>query len=275
MFPIRISDDDLEARWIARMKNKLQDWKPTNEINQPPKALNEWINRNKERAKGWENMPYWVKDNRQFVKDFEVNTYSPEEYTFTHARKTAIAMSRAIEELHKLYPGIENTELAAIHHYTKDLGSNYRQLNKQLESGKLTDFNRSAATLMNNALDKLPAVKGMVYRGAIIKQKDFDRIFGGDIGSTVKQNRFVSSSMDTDVAFEFAVKNQNKIKRTEIQVFFEIESKNGRDISKISELNGNFDPRNQKEVLFTNNTSFRIDSRKKTGNVVWVKLTEI
>jgi len=272
IIPILIGAEDFKKMLAAEIKGEKYTPK---QITEPPKALGEWISRNRERAKGWGKMPYWIKDNRQFVKDFEVNTYTPQEYTFTHARKTAVAMNRAIEELNRLYPNIPNTSLAAIHHYTKDIGSNYRQLNKQMEAGMLTPFNAASATLIRKGLEQLPAIKGAVYRGMIIKQKDFNRIFGGEVGVTVKQNRFISSSTDVNVAFAFATRKQDMMKKTEIQVIFTINSKNGRDISKISELNGIFDPRNQKEVLFTNNTVFRIDSKKTIGKALFVELTEL
>ena len=126
-----------------------------------------------------------------------------------------------------------------------------------------------------SSLEQLPITKGTVYRGMIIKQKDFNRIFGGNEGTTVQQNRFISTSTDLNVAFSFATRKQDAMKKTDIQVFFTINGKNGRDISKISELNGTFDPRNQKEILFTNNTTFRIDDKKEIGKTVFVTLTEL
>jgi hypothetical protein len=126
--------------------------------------------------------------------------------------------------------------------------------------------------LISQGLEKLPVFTGTVYRGMIVKRKEFDRIFGGD---TVTQNRFVSSSKDMNVAFDFATRDQDRMKKNQVQVFLEIKSKNGRDISDISEFNGKFAPYNQQEIMFTNNTTFRIESRKITGNVVWVELKEI
>jgi hypothetical protein len=243
------------------------------QITELPKALGEWINRNRERAKGWGEMPYWVKDNQQFVTGFQVNTYTPQEYTFTHARRTAIAMSRAIEELHKLYPNIKNTEIAAIHHYTKT-GGNYRQLNKQLENGTLTDFNRAAQILIQKGLEKVPIFTGTVYRGMIIKRKDFERAFAGEKGDIIQHNRFLSSSKDADVGLNFTM--HTPLKKSEISVFIEIKSKTGRDISGISEKNGIFASENQQEVLFTTNTKFKIINKKvDSDGTVWLKMTEL
>jgi len=219
-------------------------------------------------------LPYFIRDNTQFVKTkFDVDVYTPEERKFTRAHKTQESMRRVRDYLSKSYPEIPNTELAAIHHYTKT-GGNYRQLNKQMENGMLTDFNRASKTLIAQGLEKLPIYEGDTYRGVIIKRNEFERIFG-NVGSTVKQNRFISTSIDYNVAFDFAARNQEKMKKSDIQVIFEIKSKNGRNIAEISEFNGIFVPKNQQEVLFTNNTTFRIDGKTYTGNVVWVKMTEI
>ncbi len=48
------------------------------------------------------------------------------------------------------------------------------------------------------------------------------------------------------------------MKKNEIQVVFEITSKNGRNISDISKL----------EIMFTSNTSFRIEKTETTDNDV-------
>lgn len=182
-------------------------------------------------------------------------------------------MERVLSELSALYPDVPNTELAVIHHYTRN-GGNYRQLSKQMEKGTLTDFNSAAQTLITQGLEKLPTYQGSVYRGMIIKRKEFERVFGG-VGVVVKQNRFVSSSKDMNVAFKFATKKQEKMRRNEVQVFIKIEGKNGRDISQISEFNGNFVSENQQEVLFTNNTPFHIDRLEDKGDVIWLYMTEL
>jgi hypothetical protein len=244
-----------------------------NTMKDVPDNFRKWIENNQERAKGWSNMPYFVRDNAKFVKTkFDVNTYSNEEKKFTQASKTKDAMQRVIDKLAKTYPNIPNTELAAIHHYTQSNG-NYRQLNKQMDAGTLTEFNRAAQTLITQGLEKLPIYEGSVYRGMIIKRNEFKRIFG-DKGSTVQQDRFVSSSMDSSVAARFA--KHSPLKKNEISVFIEIQSKTGRDISKISEFNGNLAPENQKEILFTNNTKFRIaDKRTNKDGSITLKLVEL
>ncbi|GAD04520.1 hypothetical protein PORCRE_206 [Porphyromonas crevioricanis JCM 15906] len=60
-----------------------------------------------------------------------------------------------------------------------------------------------------------------------------------------------------------------------VQLMITIVSKNGRDISQISEFNGSFASENQQEVLFTSNTAFRIDNLEDKGDVVWLNMSEL
>jgi hypothetical protein len=68
MLPIRVNDSDLEKRWIARKKNKLNEWKPTNEIKEPPKTLNDWLEKNEKRIARAKQLPYWMIDNAKFTE---------------------------------------------------------------------------------------------------------------------------------------------------------------------------------------------------------------
>jgi hypothetical protein len=67
MYPIRISDEEMEERMIARRDNKLEKWKPKNEVTDPPKALGDWIKKNEKRIAAAKQLPYWIKDNTKFV----------------------------------------------------------------------------------------------------------------------------------------------------------------------------------------------------------------
>lgn len=272
MYPIAYSRDDRKAYFKALFDGTADKWKPQNTAKEPPKAFNDWVEQNQERAKGWSNMPYFVRDNAKFVKTkFDVNTYTNEEKKFTQAHKTQESMQRVLDKLAKLYPNIPNTELAAIHHYTKG-GGNYRQLNKQMDKDTLTGFNQAAQVLIGQGLEKTPIFAGNVYRGMIIKRKEFDRIFN-DASGIIRQNRFVSSSMDADIGLRFAT--HSALGKNEISVFMEIKSKTGRDISRISEFNGNFVSDNQKEVIFSNNTPFKIVSKEvDSDGTVWLKMIE-
>ena len=266
MYPILVSGKELRKMTDAEFKGETYEPK---QITEPPKALGEWIEKSRERAKGWENMPYWVKDNQQFTGKFEVNTYTKEEYTFTRARNIAIAMSRAMAEFQKQYPRIENTKLAAIHHYTQG-GGNYRQLNKQLSKANLSDFNKAAASLISKGLADLPKVTGPVYRGTIIARKEYDAIYSG---SEVIHKIFTSASQDIGTAVNFA--SYRTANKNEVQVIFTIHSKTGRNISDISEFNGTFANENQHEVLFDEGTQFVITNKETDkGGTVWIEMQE-
>ena len=273
MIPILMAENDFRARIRARKAGKLGEWKPTDKkpVTEVPKALGDWVKDNQERAKGWENLPYFVRDNQKQIGTLKVNTYTDEERAFTRARQTAEAMKRAITELGSLYPNIENTELAALHHYTKQ-GGNYRQLNKQLSKDELTDFNAASASLINKALASLPAFKGTVYRGSIMKRTEYERLYAGK--SEITHNIFTSASKDAGVAWKFA--SYREPGKNEVRVLFEIQSKNGRDISNISEFNGNFTPVDQKEILFKNGTRFKVVTTETDifGNI-YLKLKEL
>jgi hypothetical protein len=263
-----VNGEDFTKMVDAEVKGEKYEPKQITEL---PKAVTEWIERNKERAKGWENMPYWIKDNEKLIKNFQVNTYSTQERRFTQARNTTLAMTRAVNEFRKLYPNIPNTNLAAIHHYTK-AGGNYRQLNKQLHNGSLTDFNAAAAALISKGLEMLPKIENTIYRGTIMNRKNYEQIYKS--GDEITHKIFTSATVSFDTAIKFAT--YKDLKKNELQIIFVIQSKNGRDISKISEFNGKFAPDNQKEVLFDRDTKFKI-TKQETDNkgAVWIEMTEI
>jgi len=179
-------------------------------------------------------------------------------------------MQRAIDFLSKEYPNISNTRLAAIHHYTK-AGGNYRQLNKQLYSDNLSEFNKAAATLICEGLNLLPAFKGIMYRGTIIKRKEYEALYKDK--KEVSHKIFTSCSKSTEIARQFA--KYRPLKRNEVSVIFTIQGKNGKDISEISEFNGKFVEMNQYEILFATDTRFEIVSILEQADEVYIKLKEL
>ncbi len=114
----------------------LQGSKPhgesVNTVNDVPQAFKDWVEDNKERAKGWTSMPYFIHDNPQYIQGFEVDTYTKAERKFTRARRTNEAMKESMGiYLKSKYPEMPNTEKAAIYHYTPGNRSAYRQLNRE------------------------------------------------------------------------------------------------------------------------------------------------
>lgn len=66
MVPITISKDDFKERVKARQRKKLDEWKPTEQTTEMPKAFTDWVEANKKR---WQqpgrSVPYFIKDNYQ------------------------------------------------------------------------------------------------------------------------------------------------------------------------------------------------------------------
>ncbi|MCS3102226.1 hypothetical protein NXW38_25475 [Bacteroides ovatus] len=80
-----------------------------------PQSAKVWVSKNLERAKGWSNEPYFIRDNRQFFGELKTNIYTLEEKKFTRTRSTSVSMQRAIDFLSKEYPNISNTRLVLLY----------------------------------------------------------------------------------------------------------------------------------------------------------------
>lgn len=247
----------------------------TNSVHNVPGAWNGWIDDNRERAKGWGNMPYFVKDNPQYVQGFEVNTYTKAERKFTRAFKTNDAMKESLGIfLQSKYPELPNTEKAAIFHYTKGEGAAFRHLNNHLRKKNLSEFNQAFSELLSGGLEKMPQYAGVVYRGLRLNKTQLrDWLDTAGKGGTKTFNGFTSASELRSVADEFTLKGNPKSNET--AVIFRIVSKNGRSISGISEFNGIFASQNQREILFNKGTQFRIVSKRIDKNGVIFDLEEI
>lgn len=147
------------------IKGEPLDGESVNKVTSAPSAFDQWIADNKERAKGWSSMPYFVKQNPKYIQGFEVDTYTLTERKFTRARRTSEAMRESAGlYVQSLYPEMPTTKKAAIYHYTQGEGAAYRQLNNQLRRGKLSDFNVAFSELLSEALSKLDTTSETVYR---------------------------------------------------------------------------------------------------------------
>ena len=229
------------------------------EVKGVPDNFNKWIDKNKERAKGWSNMPYFVRHNPHYVKGFEVDTYSAEERKFTRARKTKFAMEESLGIfLQKKYPNIPNTEKAAIFYYTQKEGSRFRQLNKQLRNGNLTEFNEAFSKLLSKGISNLPKFENNVYRTIRLNKTvlknwvelaiNKDKIIFKGFTSTSKSEKIAKS-----------LTSRGHIKNNETDVLIVIKSKNGRVIGDLSQFSGRYGLSNQLEVLFDKNSKFKFD----------------
>jgi hypothetical protein len=177
--------------------------------------------------------------------------------------------------LQKLYPGMPNTEKAAIYHYTQGNTSAYRQLNKQLRDGKLGEFNEAFSELFSNALQKLPPIEATVYR-TIRLNKTRLRAFTemATSGAETTFEGFTSTTLDRSIAELFAA-NHKGIKKSETDVLLVISGKSGRSVEDFSQFGVRYNKPNQREVLFDKGMNVRFDRVvQKDGTFVFY-ITEL
>ena len=242
-----------DRRRILRGEEPLPSSDSVNSVKDVPEAFKSWIENNQERAKGWASMPMFIRDNPQYVPGFRVNTYSAAEKQFTRARHTGSAMKESVALLlDKKYPGIKNTEKAALIDYTRGDVSDFRHLNKQLMKGKLSDFNAAFSELLSSALSKLPAVEATVYRTIRLNRTRLDewRLKAASEAETVFEG-FTSTSIDFDAVKDFILKKAARRKNNETDVILIIKGKTGRRISEFSKFP------EQQEVLFDKGMKLR------------------
>lgn len=245
----------------------VSGWKFDGEVKDVPDNFNEWIDGNRERAKGWSSMPYFVRDNPQFVKGFEIDTYTPAERKFTRAIRTNEAMKESLDKyLQKLYPEIPATEKAAIYHYTQGNTSAYRQLNKQLRDGKLSEFNAAFSELLSDGLQKIPPIEATVYRTVRLNKTRLRE--WSDMASTGAETTFkgfTSTTFERSVAEQIAIKHAG-IKKNETDILLVIKGKSGRPIEDFSQFGGRFNGKpNQREVLFDKGMNIRFERLELEG----------
>lgn len=236
-----------------------------NQVKDVPDNFKAWINDNIHRAKSWDNSPYFIRDNGKYIReDFKVNVYNKTEKAFVRKRRTNLAMSR-VEYYNQTYPNIPEVQQAAVNAYTQAVGetnkgATSREINRRLRNSTEDEYVDVASTLINQALAKLPKHEGVVYRGETMSMKKLQERFLDHIGDVVSDNGFVSSSLYEDTPRKFI--SHAGVPKNHKRVIFEIQSKNGRDISKISEFNGIFTLENQHEILFDKRTKFLVKKRK-------------
>ncbi len=251
--------------------------KSKNYVKGVPEKFDNWIDKNKERAKGWSTMPYFIRQNPQYVKGFEVDTYSQEEKEFTRVRRTNKAMKESLDIfLKSKYPEIPNTEKAAIYYYTQGDRPAFRQLNKQLRKGGLTEFNQAFSELLSSALNKLPVYEGTVYRTLRLNRTQLnDFINLAENNKETVFDGFTSTSKELTIV-EDIIKKKSKIKNNETDVILVIEGKSGHDIEDFSQYGWRYKGyQNQREVLFDKGMNARFDKYKISNDRVIFYMIEL
>lgn len=235
------------------------------------KKFNQWIDDNRERAKGWETMPYFVRDNPHYVTDFRVDTYSASERKFTRAYHTSPAMKQSLAiYLQKKYPNMPNTEKAALCDYTRGDVSDFRHLNKELMNDNLSEFNIAFSELLSNALSKLPTEEITTYRTIRLNrtnlevwkqqaEKRAEIIFQG----------FTSTSDNLDAVREMIAKKSVRKKNNETDVLLVIKGKTGHRIEDFSKFH------EQRELLFDKGMRLKYERLTETDGLIVFWMTEI
>ena len=242
-----------------------------NKVSAIPDVFNKWIDDNRERAKGWASMPYFVRDNPQYVSDFRVGTYSAAEKKFTRAYHTSPAMRQSLAMfLDKKYPDIKNTEKAAMIEYTRGDVSDFRHLNKELMQDSLSEFNVAFSELLSSALSKLPTEEATVYRTIRLNKTSLEvwKQQAVSKAETTFQG-FTSTSDDFDVIQAMMDKKAQRIKKNETDVLLVIKSKTGHRISEFSKFP------EQRELLFDKGLRLRHDSVTEINGRIVFQMTEI
>jgi len=155
--------------------------------------------------------------------------------------------------------GIPTYQLAGVIGYTS---ADYKAINPALRTGNIGSLGPyiDAAT---QGLGRLPDYNGSVYRGTSLDPK---YLAPYQVGQTVQESAFTSTSYSTKVATDFQTMTP---KPGDVKVLYLIESKHGKKVSEFSKYP------NESEVLFPPNTQFKVVERTDKNGVIRIKMVEV
>lgn len=170
--------------------------------------------------------------------------------------------------------GLDWEEQALLGSYT---GKDYLVLNQEFRSGNPSEESILYRDKLDQTLGKIKdSYTGEVYRSLSFESSeelfDFVKELGGDNGE-IKFAHPISTSEDEFVAESFKRNSQKDGKR--YNIIFEINSKNGKEISSLSSLVG------EREILFPSSSKFKMSGqpnvkKEKRGDyIIRIKLDEI
>ena len=151
------------------------------------------------------------------------------------------AQSEAHQNALKINNKMRPAETFCVNRYTGDF---FVDMNFYLRNGgePKEDFLEKYRKVMNSGLDKLESYKGNVYRGADLSSEIINKYKkAAETGEPYTENYYLSTSKSKDTVFDR-------------NTFYEIKSKNGKQIEKLSFFS------EEKEVLFKEGTKFKINS---------------
>lgn len=266
---ITASEKERDKYWDAMANDEdVSNWHFDGEVKDMPKGFSDWVDANIERAKGWKSLPYFIRDNMEHSGGMKANVYTDDEKLVMRKHKHRDTMERILGlKLHDDYPNIENTEIAAIYHYTRGDIRGFRQFNKHLREGTTNEYEEAYAGLITKGLEKLPPHEGVVYRSMRFNKKGFAAfIQEHQVGSEVVYKGFTSTSESEDVAKSFNKFRERK--NNERDVILVIHSKNGRKLNGLSQYSGKEEGfQNQLEVLFNRGAKFKVINISSDGEV--------
>lgn len=163
-----------------------------------------------------------------------------ENYIKTHLHNEFLKILKSDRK--RELPEINIYEKTLIYKYSAD---GYMELNQNLME---SDGNNNSifGILLEQALNKLPSYKSLVYRGAFLLTFDLNKYkMALQSNSIITEHSFLSATKSRMIANNFGT------------TLFIIISKNGKEIEKISKF-GIHGKTNEQEVLFKPNSIFKV-----------------
>lgn len=151
-------------------------------------------------------------------------------------------------------------EKAIIYKYSSDGFEDVNYILRRSLGKEINDF----ATYLDHSLSKLPNFEELVYRGVNLSKKDLDNykaLFKAD--HAVIEYCFISTTKSRLIATSFLG-----------NVLFRILSQTGKEIEKISKF-GTMGFPNEREVLFSYNTKFRILGIRNEDTYTLITMEEL
>ena len=253
------TEEEMDADRERIMNGEKPSTESVNTVKNVPDNFKKWVEKNKEQIEQAEKrgtLPYFLSDNESFYVEILKNT---NDFKTTKDEQVVIklfnekqrgkewfikedGLEKSIEFAEK--HGLTDAERISVNMYSEKA---YLHINEGLRNGNLTDDDRSFINVINSALDKIKPETQTVYRGVNFNYRNQNNVIDNYINALnnkeiIKEKAFISTSIDKDAANVFAK-----------TVLFEIKSKTGRNIEKLSGFGSQ-----ESEVLFKSGTKFRV-----------------
>jgi NAD:arginine ADP-ribosyltransferase len=181
-----------------------------------------------------------------------------ETYVNTHLKAELDIIRRDFQDI---LPELSDEKKAIIYKYTDD-DDVFTQVNKVLRDGKGLIINELANHL-ETALKELPYHKDLVYRGSYLSILDVEKYeYALENNTILVEHSFLSASLKKEIAASFG------------DVLFKIFGKTCKLIEKVSKF-GSQSVDNEREVVFSSGTSFRVLEISRQQHYIIITLREL